>query len=68
MQSELETTLEALIDKHGLKTVVSALSNVCGEKAEHLRSNWQDKASARVWENAGKTLDRVSVQSAIASA
>ena len=41
--------LEALIDRCGLSSVLMALSEICGEKAEHIRSNWQDEALARDW-------------------
>lgn len=41
--------LETMIDKVGLANVLYALSHICGEKAEHLQVNWQDKAMARVW-------------------
>lgn len=58
MSDNLETELEALIDKHGLTLVVSTLGVVCADKAEHLRSNWQDKVSAKVWEADFKTLDK----------
>lgn len=44
--------LEALIDRHDLARVIDALAEVCGEKADHLRENWQDNESAEVWESA----------------
>lgn len=51
--NELDDTLEALIDAHDLQTVLNSIVRVCGEKADHLRTNWQDRQSARVWEDAG---------------
>lgn len=54
----LEVALEALVDAHGLTRVVSTLSVICGEKADHLRSNWQDDRSAKLWEADGRVLDR----------
>lgn len=45
-------TLEALIDKHGLLHVLTGLELVCGEKAEHIRHNWQDNHMARQWDKA----------------
>ena len=42
--------LEAMIDQHGLDTVVLALSHICDEKAEHIRTNWQDENLADKWE------------------
>lgn len=49
--------LEALVDRCGLDKVVTALAEICWGKAEHLRSNWQDRATARLWDQAGKRLD-----------
>ena len=50
--------LEQLIDQHGLLYVVAALELVCQEKAEHLRVNWQDQASARTWDRAAAWFRR----------
>ncbi len=41
--------LETLIDRCGLSSVLMALSEICGEKADHIRSNWQDEHLARDW-------------------
>ena len=51
-------TLEALIDKHGLLHVLTGLELVCGEKAEHIRHNWQDKLTARHWDQASRVCGR----------
>ena len=50
-RAEIET-LESLIDGANLGAVLMALSEICGEKAEHIRANWQDAATARVWDEA----------------
>jgi hypothetical protein len=42
-------TIETLIDRCGLSSVLMALSEICGDKAEHIRSNWQDEILARDW-------------------
>jgi hypothetical protein len=44
--------LERLIDTGGLKPVLEALSDIAAEKAEHIRTNWQDKHTARYWDEA----------------
>jgi hypothetical protein len=41
--------IEALIDSCGLSSVLMALSEICGEKAEHIATNWQDAALAKCW-------------------
>jgi hypothetical protein len=56
MPNLIEEELEALIDRHGLTHVVNTLAVVCIEKAEHLRTNWQDGVTAKAWDADGKTL------------
>ena len=53
---ELADQLESLVDKHNLATVLDALGQVCSEKAEHLRSNWQDDATAYCWDMAAACM------------
>lgn len=44
--------VERLIDASSLLDVLTAIECVCGEKAEHIRVIWQDKATARTWNKA----------------
>jgi hypothetical protein len=48
--NECQKELEALIDKHGLRLVAESVVEVCWAKAEHLAVNWQDTASAKIWQ------------------
>lgn len=59
-QSTADTmkTLEGLIDATSLRNVLTLLSEVCGEKAEHIRSNWQDEALAQCWEKAANGVNK----------
>lgn len=52
-------TLEAEIDKHGLFALLISLECICGEKAGHIRANWQDKALARVWDKYSKRMGKL---------
>lgn len=45
----MENELEAMVDKLGLYGVLDALQVITYEKAEHLRTNWQDSSAARAW-------------------
>jgi hypothetical protein len=54
----MNETLEQYIDMHGLDFVLAGLASVCREKAEHLRSNWQDERSAKQWERKADIVDR----------
>jgi len=63
-----ELDLEAMIDHFGLLSVLEAISIVCGDKAEHIRTNWQGGPPAdqrfhdqlaKAWERAGVAVDKV---------
>lgn len=56
MKAEDKTTLEGLVDQYNLDNVVGALAEICFEKAEHVRTNWQDAYGARKWVQAGNQL------------
>jgi len=49
--------LETLIDQHDVTTLLDCMSQVCWEKAEHLRSNWGEHSTAKLWEKAAVHLD-----------
>jgi len=53
--NEMEA-LEALIDRVGMFETIVALSVICGDKAEHIRHNWQDKVTAKQWDTASNVL------------
>jgi len=57
--------LEAMIDRASLLDVLTALECVCGEKADHIRANWQDKTTARPWATASKRIGVVARQTEI---
>lgn len=60
--SEAMVQLEAMVDATSLADVLAALATIACGKAEHLRSNWQDKVSARVWNRAAGKIDRAVAQ------
>jgi hypothetical protein len=55
-------TLEALVDSANLGAVLEALVEICGEKAEHIRANWQDRETARVWDTGAGRVARAAVE------
>jgi hypothetical protein len=57
-ETTLQNELEALIDGSSLTDVITALAVVCREKAEHLRENWQDRSTAKTWEQDATLLDK----------
>ena len=48
--------IESIIDKRGLAQVMMALVHITGEKAEHVRSNWQDDELANRWDKVSDAL------------
>lgn len=59
-QQKLEEELEKLVDASNLSKVVMALSLVAGCKVEHIKSNRQDKKTAKSWEHAENILETAS--------
>jgi len=66
------TATEQVIDKIGLRAFLEGVERICREKSEHISTNWQDEALARLWSRAAdriecaaisKSVDDVSVQS-----
>lgn len=49
MHTQDLTTLENLVDRWTMTEVLQGLGAIAEAKADHLRSNWQDAASAREW-------------------
>lgn len=49
---EETVTLESLIDSTNLQSVLMALSEICGEKAAHIRASYSDNVTARAWDTA----------------
>lgn len=62
MEMKEREDLEALVDKYAIDGVASVLEQICYEKAEHVRTNWQDENLAKEWERAGKILNRAALK------
>lgn len=48
--------LEHLVDIAGVGTLLSAIGEICFEKAEHIAANYQDRTTAKVWRIVGTRL------------
>lgn len=53
---ELKNKLESLIDSNSVASVLLAMSEVCTEKSQHIRDNYQDKNLAKQWDRASDKL------------
>ena len=58
----LRDEIEAMVDKESVVTVLELLADVCYLKAEHLRDNWQDTQSAKVWDKTGDAIMKLSAK------
>ena len=45
-----EEQLERFIDSHSLKYVIEQIAYICQEKADHVRTSWQDQNLASTWD------------------
>jgi hypothetical protein len=55
---ELKRNLELLLDHHGMHDLLGTLCAICDDKAEHLGTNRQDRATAREWIHAATQIER----------
>jgi hypothetical protein len=51
--------LEGIIDRSSPSHVLQSLSEICFEKAIHIRENWQDEKLAKQWEQTGSKIARI---------
>ena len=62
--NEVESAVEALMDKHGVENFLEAVAHVLDLKAGHIEDNWQDRPMATRFLNASrmvfKAVDKVS--------
>lgn len=61
-RATISDRLESLIDQISLSTVLEALADICQAKGDHVRSNWQDTQTAKVWYATARKLERVKVE------
>lgn len=59
---KIDAIVEQAIDEFGLQRVLDSLARVCGEKAEHVNTNWQDPALAGWWARRGHLVERVATK------
>ncbi len=54
-ESDMEA-IESMVDRLGMAEVMLLLTHICGEKAEHIRENWQDQELAKHWDSVADAL------------
>ncbi len=58
-------TLESMLDSTSMSYLLHVIGQLCYEKSEHIRSNWQDGQMADAWSTAGDKLWRLADSSQI---
>lgn len=58
--NETSARLEGFIDRFTLPQVVELLATICREKSQHLRENWQDDKTAKIWDKNASKLEKLS--------
>ena len=48
--------LERLMDSSSVGAMLTAMADICEEKADHIRENWQDKPLSECWDEAASSL------------
>lgn len=51
--------LEQLVDQYSLKCILECLSTICSEKADHIRTNWQDRDLAKEWQHTAMWINSI---------
>lgn len=44
-----QNKLECAIDEYGVNEMLSAMSRICDDKADHIESSYNDKSTAQWW-------------------
>jgi hypothetical protein len=60
MTTPLSEQLEQIIDSKGLPYVLDKLAEICQEKANHIRENWQDNKLGLEWDKIAWSIQQVS--------
>jgi hypothetical protein len=64
---ELQVLFEDAIDRHGLANVLDAISEICAEKADHIRASYDDKVTARTWSSMADVIRKAETAACCAS-
>ncbi len=54
--ASIDYDIERLIDQHGVQQVLSVMSVIAAEKAEHIMASYGDRHLARKWVRAANKL------------
>jgi len=55
---KLARELENIIDRERLWVVLQTISQICGDKSDHILETWSDERTALAWHNMDGVIDR----------
>ena len=61
----IKDQIEELIDKSNLSMFLEVVEEICHDKAEHIRCEWQDQHLANRWDRDGTRIGSVAYKSGI---
>lgn len=56
---QIQMSVEELVDRIGIDTLADLASNICWEKAEHIRTSYNDTDTSKEWEKTARDFDNV---------
>lgn len=54
-RNELKDIIEQYIDKHSLRAIRDIIIEICFDKSQHVRENYQDTKLANAWSSIGES-------------
>ncbi len=48
--------IEAMIDRASVADILHIIADICHEKEDHIRANWQDNHYANEWKRTGRAV------------
>ena len=56
---DVQHILEEMIDEHGVSNVLEAIATIMSEKADHIRSSYDDRTLANYYDHTALTIRRL---------
>ncbi|MBD2361587.1 hypothetical protein H6G36_10410 [Anabaena minutissima FACHB-250] len=54
--------IKAMLDSMSVVDVLRIMSQICYEKAEYLRTDYQHSETARAWEKVGRAVGKIKIK------
>lgn len=54
--------LESMVDSSSVRDLLEEIADICFEKAQHIRENWQDRVTAKTWDSDGNAIMKLAAR------